>query len=87
MLVFTTFVHIYFLVGSDCARSQWFEVGGNTDIKNQGNTCTFPKYYPGVVVKVLVGTLGITIFKIPVISKNYLYPDPLLIMYSVPSKN
>ena len=51
MLVFTTFVHIYFLVGTDCARSQWFEVGGNTDIKNQGNTSTFqstsryPRYH------------------------------------------
>jgi len=28
MLVLTTFLHIYFLVGNDCARSQWFEAGG-----------------------------------------------------------
>ena len=40
--------HLYFLVGTDCARSQWFEVGG-TDIKNQGNTMhirivLFPKH-------------------------------------------
>ena len=39
MLGFTTFVatHLDFLVGTDCARPQWFEVGGGTDIKKQGN--------------------------------------------------
>ena len=35
--------HLYFLVGTDCARPQWFEVGGGTDTmytcrKNRGIT-------------------------------------------------
>ena len=38
MLAFTTLscAHLYFLVGTDCARTQWFEVGGHR-YKKQGN--------------------------------------------------
>ena len=42
LLVFTTFVHIYIFVWEPIVHDHSgskFEVGGGTDIKNQGNIC------------------------------------------------